>query len=70
MSTVRIRYSRDGGRNYSDWRERSLGEVGEFMKKVEVSRLGQGTDWVFEIAISDPVRADLMAASVQIEGEA
>lgn len=68
MSKVRIRYSRDGGRNYSDWRERSLGEVGEFMKKVEVNRLGQGEDWVFETVVTDPVRATLMAASVQIEG--
>lgn len=68
MSDVLIRYSKDGGYNWSDHRVRSLGEAGEFCKKVQVARLGQGQQWVFDISVADPVRADLMAASIQIEG--
>lgn len=70
MNVVRLRYSKDGGHNWSDWRERPLGEVGEFMNRVQFSRLGRGRDWVFEISVTSPVRADLMAASMQVEGQA
>lgn len=64
---VQIRYSKDGGRNWSSWRERSLGELGEFMKRVRVLRLGQGRQWVFEWKVTDPVRADCLGASIDAE---
>lgn len=69
MTTIDLRYSKDGGRNWSDWKQRSLGEVGDFVKRVTFRRLGQGRQWVFDIRVTDPVRADLIAASMQIEGE-
>ena len=64
---VQIRYSRDGGRNWSAWRERSLGDLGEFMKRVRCLRLGQGRQWVFEWKVTDAVRADCLGASLQVE---
>lgn len=63
---IQIRYSKDGGRNWSAWRERDLGEVGDFMKRVKCLRLGQGRQWVFDIKTTSPVRCDLLAASIQI----
>jgi hypothetical protein len=66
---VDIRYSKDGGRNWSHWKRRSLGEVGDFMKRVRVNRLGRGRQWVFDIRVTDDCRADLLAASVKVEGE-
>lgn len=69
MMNIEVCYSKDGGRNWSDWKQRSLGEVGDFMKRVKVNRLGQGRQWVFSIRVTDPVRADLIAAAMQIEGE-
>ncbi len=69
MSTVDVRYSKDGGRNWSNWKARDLGEVGDFCKPAKLTRLGQGRQWVFEIRVTDPVRADLIACSVQLEGE-
>lgn len=65
--TVQVRYSKDGGRNWSAWRNRSLGELGEFCKRVRLQALGQGIQWVFEFKVTSPVRADLIAASLKAE---
>lgn len=65
--TVDIRVSKDGGHNWSDWRTLDLGDTGDFVKRVETRRLGRGRQWVFDIRITDPIRADIMAASVMLE---
>lgn len=71
MATVSIRYSKDGGRNWSGWKQRSLGDVGDFVKRVTCWRLGRGRQWVFDIMVTGPVRADIVSAGIQIEaGEA
>jgi len=67
MSTIRIRWSRDGGRTWSHWAERSLGEEGDFLPRVEVGRQGQAEHWTYEVVVTDPVRVDLMAASIRME---
>lgn len=64
---VMIRYSKDGGRNWSAWKQRSLGERGDFCKPVIVRNMGIGRQWVVEWKVTDPVRADLIAASAQLE---
>lgn len=66
--TVQIRYSKDGGNNWSNWVERSLGEVGDFEKRVRVSRLGTGRQWVFHVRVTSPIPAHLIGASAKIEG--
>jgi hypothetical protein len=68
MSTVDFRYSKDGGNNWSDWRTYDLGKTGSFMKRVVARRLGRGRQWVFAFRITDNVRADCLAASLQLEG--
>lgn len=60
---IDIRYSRDGGRNWSDWRKLDMGDAGDFTKRVHARRLGRGEVWVFDVRITDPVRADIMGAS-------
>ncbi len=67
MSTVDIRHSKDGGRNWSNWAQRSLGETGDFLKRIRIRRRGQGIHWVFDVRVTDPVRCDFIAASVQTE---
>jgi hypothetical protein len=67
MASIDIRYSKDGGRNWSDWRKLDMGGTGDFMQRVVLRRLGMGRQWVFEIRVTDPVRADLIAASTQVE---
>lgn len=68
--TVRMRVSRNGGYTWSDWRERSLGEVGDFLKRVRFSRFGRSRQFLVEVSVASPVKADLIAASVLIEGQA
>ncbi|MCE7031737.1 packaged DNA stabilization protein gp10 [Lysobacter sp. GX 14042] len=67
-ATLQLRYSRDGAHNWSDWRHLPMGEVGDFQQRVMARRLGRGIRWVFDIRVTDPVRADLLAASIQVEG--
>lgn len=66
--TCQVRYSKDGGKNWSGWVERSLGEVGEFEKRVKLRRLGKGRQWVIDVRVTAPITAHLLAASYQIEG--
>lgn len=65
--TMLARYSKDGTRNWSGWKPRSLGAVGDFMGKPTLRRLGKGEQWVFEVRVTDDVRADLFACGVQVE---
>lgn len=67
MTTLDFRYSKDGGRNWSAWRQLDMGEVGDFCKTIPTTRLGQARQWIFDIRVTDPVRADLISMSVQLE---
>jgi hypothetical protein len=67
VSTIDIRYSKDGGRNWSDFRSLDMGSTGDFLKEVQTRSLGMGREWIFDIRVTDPVRADLMAASIMAE---
>lgn len=67
MSSVNVRYSKDGGRNWSDWRKLDMGEVGDFCQRVQLRRLGRGYQWVFDILVTDAVPSDLIAASIMPE---
>jgi hypothetical protein len=64
---TRIRTSRDGAYNYGDFREASLGEVGEYRKRVRFTRLGMGRQFVLYECVTDPIRADLLEAVVDFE---
>jgi hypothetical protein len=64
---VQIAVSRDGGHNWNDWRERSLGEIGEYRKRVRFSRLGQGVQLVMKTRVTSPIRADFMGLVADLE---
>lgn len=63
---VRLQYSRDGGRNWSNYKERSLGEVGEYRKRVQFHRLGQHRQAVIRFRVSSPIKATCLGAVAQI----
>lgn len=65
---VFICYSDDGGRNWSNWRERSLGEVGEYQKRVRLHLLGKFQNRIFKIRVSSPIRRDLLGAVGYLTG--
>lgn len=62
-----IRYSTDGGHNWSDRRVIDMGDTGAFNKVLEERRFGRGTEWIFDIEISGCPRVDLLDASWQAE---
>ncbi len=64
---VVLQYSDDGGRNWSNWREGSMGAVGEHAKRIRFHRLGASRNRVFRVRVSDPRRRDLISASLSVE---
>jgi hypothetical protein len=66
---VNVRYSKDGGYNFGHWKERSLGELGEFQDRTRVvfRRCGQARQFQFEVEVSSPIKATLIAAYGDIE---
>jgi hypothetical protein len=63
---VFICYSDDGGHTWSNWRERSLGNVGEYGKRIRLDRLGSFRERIWRIRVSSPVKRDIIAASAQL----
>lgn len=63
-----MRYSDDGGHVWSNTRYRSLGTIGKYRTRVKFNRLGQFICRAFEISVSDPVKRDLIAASISANG--
>lgn len=68
--SVWMRYSDDGGKTYTNYREKMLGDVHQTGKRLRFTRLGSFRNRVIEITISSPVRRDLIAAYAQIKGSA
>jgi hypothetical protein len=60
-------YSDDGGRTFSDFRQESLGPIGQYGYRVRFCGLGSFNQsrqaW---IRVSDPVRVDLMGGFVEL----
>lgn len=61
---VTLQLSNDGGNNFGPPLQRSLGEVGQWMRKVRWMMLGTAYDRVFRIRCSDPVPFNMHAAAV------
>ena len=64
---VDLRTSKDGGHNWSYWRQQSLGRQGAFNKKVRFRRLGFGERIVLHVRISEDRGRDLVLAVVDTE---
>lgn len=65
---VMLDYSDDGGRNWSNTRRRSLGAIGEYLKRVRFWRTGAFRNRVLRIRVSSPCKRDLLGAVVSLEG--
>ena len=61
-----IRLTRDGGNNWSDWKERHFGEVGDYRKRVVLHRLGRARTASIAVRVSSPVKATILGATAQI----
>ncbi len=64
---IEIRYCDKRGRDWSNWKQRDLGRIGEYGKRLRWHRLGRTRQRAFHVRISDPIRCDLIAASMTLE---
>ena len=64
---IQVRYSDDGGRNYSNWREVPLGLVGEYQTRQRLRRLGASRQRVWEIQCAEPLKVNVLGAVAYAE---
>jgi len=66
---IQLRWSDDGGHNWSNAQESSMGAVGQTAQRVIFRRIGStrrntGLDRIFEISSESPVQVSLVGASI------
>lgn len=65
---VRIMYTDDNGKSWSDWDVEELGEIGETDERVVFTRQGSTRHRVYKIVVTSPRKSDLMGAVALISG--
>lgn len=65
---VRQQYSDDGGYNWSNWAEETIGDTGEYGKRMVFTRQGSTRNRVYRITCSSPRRRDLLGGAVVLQG--
>lgn len=64
---VELCYSNDGGRNFCNWKPRSLGETGDYGARARWHGLGRFTSRLLHVRIADPVKRNLIASTARYE---
>ena len=62
-----LRWSNDGGSTWSNEYWTSIGRQGKYLNRAIWRRLGWSRDRVFEVSISDPVKAVIVSANLKAE---
>jgi len=60
-----LRWSDDGGQTWGNEHFASIGKIGETKNRAIWRRLGSSRDRVYEVRVSDPVKRDIVGASLQ-----
>lgn len=60
-----LRWSNDGGSTYSSEHWKSIGRIGKYKDRVIWRRLGTARDRIFEVSITDPVKAVIISADLE-----
>ena len=63
-----LRWSNDGGSTWSNEHWTSIGKIGRYTNRAIWRRLGYARDRIYEVAISDPVKAVIVSANLKGEG--
>jgi hypothetical protein len=64
---LNLDYSRDGGMTWKPLLiRRSMGQIGQYTKRLRWLNLGESRAWVLRITISDPVRRTIIGAYVDL----
>lgn len=65
-----LRWSNDGGSTWSNEYWRSIGQIGKYRNRAIWRRLGSARDRVYEVVVSDPIKAVIVSAElVASEGD-
>jgi hypothetical protein len=64
-----LSYSKDGGHTFSDEREASMGDAGEYDRRVIWRRLGHARNWIFKFRTWSPNPMVLKGAYARLWGE-
>lgn len=59
---VMLRWSKDGGKTWSNELRRTIGAIGKYANRVFWNRVGGGRRLVLEVKISDPVKRNITGA--------
>ena len=63
-----LRWSDDGGSTWSNEHWVTIGQTGKYKNRAIWRRLGQARDRVFEVVVSDPVKAVIVSANLKASG--
>ncbi len=64
-----LSYSKDGGHTFSNEREISMGEAGDYDKRIIWRRLGQARNWIFKLRTWSPNPMVLKGAYARLYGQ-
>lgn len=64
---IMLKISKDGGYIWGTEHWASAGPIGHYKYRAIWRQLGQARDWVFRVRITDPIRANLMGADIDIQ---
>lgn len=62
-----LRWSNDGGSTWSNEHWTSIGVQGRYRNRAIWRRLGQSRDRIFEVVVTDPIKAVIVAANLKAE---
>lgn len=62
---LRLRTSKDGGHTWSNELWAPIGRQGVYQSRAVFRRLGRARDWLFEISLTDPVKASFIGAFME-----
>ena len=60
-----LRWSNDGGSTWSNEHWVSIGQIGRYQNRAIWRRLGWSRDRIFEVSITDPVKAVIVSANLK-----
>ena len=62
-----LRWSNDGGSTWSNEHWKSIGLVGQYNARIRWLRLGWARDRVYEVVVTDPIKAVIVSANLKAE---
>jgi hypothetical protein len=60
-----LRWSNDGGSTWSNEHWAGIGKVGKYQNRIIWRRLGQARDRIYEVVVTDPIKAVIISANLK-----